>query len=145
MKKALIIEIISGAFIFLFVYAAVSKLMDLDKFAAQIGQSPILTDINYIVAWAIPITEIVIALLLTTKRTRSAGLSMSLVMMILFSAYIVAILSFGEHIPCACGGVIERLGWKGHLIFNISFVFLAALGIWLETHLNQRKEYAQSV
>lgn len=144
MKKNLVIEIISTAFIFLFVYAAASKLMDVDKFAAQIGQSPLLTDINYLVAWSIPAAEVMISALLCFQKTRLTGLYLSLNLMILFTVYIIAILSFGEHIPCSCGGVLERLGWTEHLIFNTSFVVLAALGIWMEKK-QQNEQHAQYI
>src|SRR5690606_7657944 len=50
---------------------------------------------------------------------------------VMFTAYIVIILNFTEFIPCSCGGVLEDLGWTEHLIFNIVFILLAAVGILL--------------
>lgn len=144
MKKNLFIEIISGAFIFLFVYAAVSKLMDMEKFAAQIGQSPILTDMNYFIAWFIPLSEIGISLLLARKVTRLIGLYASFGMMVLFTAYITAILSFSEHIPCSCGGVLERLTWKEHLAFNSIFIGLAGVAIIILSKQKNRKYHVSN-
>lgn len=52
--------------------------------------------------------------------------------MVIFTAYIVVILQFSEEIPCACGGVLQSLGWKEHLIFNIVFSLIALTGVLLE-------------
>ena len=131
--KSIFIEIICFLFILLFVYAAVNKLMDVQKFTVQIGQSPLLTNIAGFTAWFIPIIEIVVALLLAWPKTRPIGLYGAFTLMVMFTAYIVAILSFSEHIPCSCGGVLEKLDWTEHLIFNIAFVILGAIGVLLQS------------
>jgi hypothetical protein len=131
MKKALVVEIIAMLFIILFAYAAINKLWDIEKFRIQIGQSPPLTSIAPIAAWLIPIVEIFIAILLCIPRIRLVGLYASFSLMVMFTTYIIVILSFSEHIPCACGGVLDTLGWRDHLIFNIGFVLLGLAGILL--------------
>lgn len=133
MNRKIVVEIISMLFIFLFVYAAVAKLLDVEKFWVQIGQSPILTDIAWFVAWFIPIIEIVISVLLVMPRFRLTGFLGAFGLMVLFTAYIISILQFSEHIPCACGGVLQSLGWTQHLIFNIGFILLAVIGIVLHS------------
>ena len=72
--KEWIIEIVSALFVVLFIYAAATKLMDYDKFMLQIGQSPVLTAFAGVVVWLVPAIEVVIAMLLMTKRLRLAGL-----------------------------------------------------------------------
>ncbi|SFW20771.1 Methylamine utilisation protein MauE [Sinomicrobium oceani] len=136
--RNVIVEIICYLFILLFVYAAVNKLMDVQKFTVQIGQSPLLTNIAGFTAWFIPIIEVIVALMLAWTRTRLAGLYGAFTLMVMFTAYIIAILSFSEKIPCSCGGVLEKLGWTEHLIFNIAFILLALLGIVLS--LKQTKK-----
>ena len=132
MKKT-IIDVISILFILLFVYAAMNKLLDVEKFQVQIGQSPLLTKIAPIVAWLIPLTEILVALALAFDRSKLLGLYISFGLMVMFTLYIVAILNFSDHIPCACGGVIDKLGWTEHLLFNIGFVILGLVGILLSS------------
>ena len=129
MKRQVIVEIISFLFIILFVYAALNKLLDVEKFRVQIGQSPLLTSIAPLVAWFIPIVEIAVALMLAFPKSRLLGLYASFSLMLMFTIYIVAILNFSDHIPCSCGGVLEKMGWREHLIFNIGFVLLGLLGI----------------
>lgn len=131
MKKAIIIETICFLFILLFTYAAVSKLVDIEKFQVQIGQSPLLTPFATWIAWLIPGLEVLISLLLAIQRTRLIGLYASFTLMVIFTAYIAAILNFSSYVPCSCGGILEKLGWKEHLLFNIGFVFLAIAGIIL--------------
>ena len=132
-KKEIAVEIISFLFIVLFTYAAVTKLMDYEKFAVQIGKSPLLTDFAGMLAWLVPGSELVFAGMLAIPRLRQIGLYASFSIMVMFSAYIVAILQFSENIPCSCGGVLESLGWTEHLIFNIGFVILGIVGIFLNT------------
>lgn len=131
MKQKIAIEIISFLFIILFVYAAVNTLMNLDKFLVQIGQSPLLAGIAGLVKWFIPICEILISAALAIAKFRAIGLAAAFGLMVMFTAYIISILRLVEQIPCACGGMLQRLGWAEHLIFNVFFILLAVAGIVL--------------
>jgi uncharacterized membrane protein YphA (DoxX/SURF4 family) len=136
MKNRILTEGIAIAFIFLFTYAGISKLTDVPKFTRQIGQSPILTDIAGITAWVIPSVEIIISIALIFRRTRLIALYGSLGLMVMFTTYIIMILQFSQHIPCACGGVLSNLSWKEHLVFNVAFLLLAIVGIVLQRKLS---------
>jgi phage shock protein PspC (stress-responsive transcriptional regulator) len=50
------------------------------------------------------------------------------------SAYILLMLISDERLPCSCGGVLQQLSWKQHLIFNLFFLLLAVVGIVLESN-----------
>lgn len=132
MSRKLSLEIISILFIILFVYAGFAKLLDVEKFRVQIGQSPMLASIAGVTAWAVPLTEIFVAVLLAITRYRAFGLLGSFALMTLFTGYIVSIMQFSDDIPCSCGGVLQSLGWSEHLIFNIAFILLAMTGLVLE-------------
>lgn len=136
--KDILIEIISLLFILLFVYAAVSKLLEYEQFRMQIGQSPILGAYAGLLAWGVPGVEILISFLLVFPKTRLWGLYASTGLMSLFTLYIGAILYFSENIPCSCGGVLDQLGWEEHLIFNIIFLLLGLSGILL-IHMQKDK------
>jgi uncharacterized membrane protein YphA (DoxX/SURF4 family) len=131
MRREVIIEIICCAFILLFMYAAVTKLMDYEKFRVQIGQSPLLTEFAGLVVWGIPAAEILICIMLVIPRFRLIALYAAFSLMILFTAYIISILNFSEFVPCSCGGVLAQLGWTEHLIFTGVFALLALMGIIL--------------
>ncbi|WP_268225635.1 MauE/DoxX family redox-associated membrane protein [Sinomicrobium oceani] len=128
-----IVDTICLLFVVLFTYAAVSKLLEFEKFRAQLGQSPLLTAFADMVVWTIPAVELAISLLLFVPRFRLAALYASLSLMTLFTAYIVAVLYFSPYVPCSCGGILENLGWTEHLVFNLVFIALAIAGIVLYT------------
>ena len=129
--KNILLEIICMLFILLFVYAAISKFLVFDEFKIQIGQSPVLTAYTSWVAWGVPTIEILISLLLVVPKFRLPALYAAFTLMIMFTTYIFIILNFSDFIPCSCGGVLEKLGWTEHLIFNIIFVVLAFIGVMI--------------
>ena len=131
MKKQIIIETICFLFVILFIYAATNKLLDYQKFSIQIGQSPLLTGFGDTIPWLVITSEIVVSVLLLIPNLRLVALYASFSLMVMFTAYIVAILNFSSYVPCSCGGVLEKLGWREHLVFNSAFVLLGLLGITL--------------
>jgi len=126
-----LIDLICISFVLLFVYAAVSKLSDVQKFKVELGKSPLLAPFVAYVFWLVPLTEIGISVLLSIKRTQLQALYMAFGLMVVFTAYIITILNFSEYIPCSCGGILQNMGWRQHLFFNCGFVFLAAAGVLL--------------
>ncbi|WEK21346.1 MAG: hypothetical protein P0Y49_09350 [Candidatus Pedobacter colombiensis] len=136
MNKSLIVKLISYCFILLFLYAVANKLIDYQKFTVQIGQSPILTGYAGIIAWLVPTIEIIISLMLLFDATRVTGLYASFSLMTMFTAYIIVILNFAERVPCSCGGILEKMGWREHLVFNIAFVLLAVTAIVVQSKHN---------
>lgn len=121
----------------LFVYTAVSKLMHLDTFQLRVERMPYIASYATVISWAVPFVELVIAGLLWFARYRTLALYASLVLLGSFTTYIIIILRYSNSIPCSCGGVISALGWKDHVILNISFMVLSLLGIlWSKKHYN---------
>src|SRR5690606_37084844 len=125
----LITEIISMLFILLFVYAAVNKLWELENFRIQLGQSPMLTSMGDWAAWTVPTIELVIAGMFIVPRLRLMALYAAFSLMTMFTAYIYIILNYSPYVPCSCGGILEKMGWREHLIFNSVFVLLALTGV----------------
>ena len=144
-KHQLIVEIISFLLIFLFVYAAFSKVLDFQKFRVQLGQSPLLTAFAGWIAWIIPSVEILISLMLAIASWRLAGLYASFSLMVMFTAYIIAITRFSEYVPCSCGGVLQNMSWNQHLFFNIGFVLIALAGILLHPLNRQEKQTGEPI
>jgi uncharacterized membrane protein YphA (DoxX/SURF4 family) len=133
MTRKITIEIITALFFILWIYAAISKLLDYDTFKVQLGKSPLLTKFPGFVAIAVPLAELLIAGALVFKRL--IGLYASLFLMVLFTAYLIAILNFSYYIPCSCGGIIGKgMTWQTHIVFNMTFVLLAIIGIILTSY-----------
>ena len=126
-----LIEVICCLFIFLFVYAAVSKLLDYEQFQRQLKQLPELGDFIGRVAWSIPVWEIGISLLLAWPKTRLSGFYSGLGILLIFTAYITGILFFSPYLPCSCGGLINLLSWNEHLLFNLVCIAFISFGIYL--------------
>jgi hypothetical protein len=133
-------EIINAALIFLFMYAAGSKLFNFNAFRTSLYQSPLLMQWALILAWLLPSMEIATAVLLLFKRSRPTGLYLSLFLMVAFTIYISFILLKGGHLPCSCGGVIKKLSWGQHFWFNLFFIILTLIGIRYSKSCRYKKE-----
>ncbi|UJF28796.1 tellurium resistance protein TerC [Kaistella sp. 97-N-M2] len=116
-------------FTLLFVYAAFSKLLDFENFQTQMAQSPLLSAYAGWASIGILALELMTVLLLVWDKTRRVGLYASFGLMTAFTLYIYLILNYAENIPCSCGGIFEKMSWDQHLLFNITGVLLALLGI----------------
>lgn len=134
LKKNTMTEVISSLLIMLFIYTALSKLSAYDNFTAQLSKSPFITSYSNSIAWSIPAVEILISLLLVTKRTRLIGLYASFFLMSLFTAYLIIMLNFSYYIPCSCGGVLQYLSWNAHIVFNAFFIIIAGAGVILKAN-----------
>lgn len=138
--KKLYIEIPAALFVLLWVYAALSKLLDYQTFKTQLGKSPLITEFAGLAAVIVPVAELIIAGLLVLNRTRLVGFYASFFLMTVFTGYLIAILNFSYHIPCSCGGILGSLGWKEHIVFNFFFIVLSLLAIILSKGKMQDKQ-----
>jgi hypothetical protein len=132
MKKITIVETIVILYVILFLYTAISKLMEYSIFKEQVATSPILAPVAGLTAIGVPLLEFLVTLLLVIPKWRLQGLYMSLWLMIAFTLYIIGIMLFHDQLPSSCGGVLQELSWTGHLIFNGAYTALATLGIRME-------------
>ena len=138
-KIGLLIEAICFMFVYLFVYAASTKLLEYDLFKAQIGKSPLITKYVDLISWMVPTVEILVAVMLIFHRTRLFALYSSFSLMFAFTAYIILILNFSPYVPCSCGGILNGMGWTEHLIFNAVFTLLSVVGIFLHIQKKQQQ------
>ena len=139
MKKETAIQIICALLVFLFVYAAASKLFDYTLFKMQLKNSPLIASYAGTIAWLLPIAEITIVVALTVTYTRLYGLYASLFLLLLFTFYIAGMLLSGVSLPCSCGGIIRELSWGQHLVFNLFFIALSIAGIVLQRTKRSRQ------
>jgi len=130
-KRTTIIEIITVLNIILFLYTGIAKIMDYSLFKEQLADSPILSFAATPVALFLPWAELIVVLLLIIPKWRLKGFYCSFTLMILFTAYIIALLSTSKKMICSCGKVIELLSWKQHVMFNTSIIALNLLSILL--------------
>ncbi|TPE42448.1 MauE/DoxX family redox-associated membrane protein [Pontibacter mangrovi] len=120
------------ALLLLWVYAAVSKLQEVEVFYMQLLRQPLPVWLAPYLVWALPAMELIAAGLLVFRPSQAAGLWLSLGLLLLFSCYVgLAVLGVWQELPCACGGVLSQLGWGEHLVFNLLFTALAVCGLYL--------------
>jgi len=132
-KRQVVLESISALLIMLFLYASASKFLDFNRFIGEMNNQRFPAQITPIVIWAVPLSEIAIAAALLFEPTRMIGLIASLILMSLFTIYTATVLlHFFKYVPCSCGGVISKLTWKQHLVFNLFFVALSIAGIYIQ-------------
>lgn len=124
-----IIEIIAAIFILLFTYAAISKLFDYNAFKNTLYFSPLLSSYAAVLAWGLPVVELIISGLLFIPHKRETGLYASFALMLILTIYLAYMVLYSPHLPCSCGGVLQQMTWPQHLWFNIGFTILAAAGI----------------
>lgn len=127
--RSFLVPVTCYLYILLFVYTAISKLLDFENFRVQLAQSPLLSAYAGLIAPAVIGLELLIVLFLSFKTFRLTGLYASLFLMVAFTVYIYLILNYSDFVPCSCGGIIEKLSWREHLVFNIAFALLALLAI----------------
>ncbi len=136
--RNIIIIIICYMYVVMFIYAATSKFLDFENFRLKLGRFPIISSYADWIAWGVPVIEIFIAGLFLFPKFMLPAFYASFSLMTIFTTYIILVLKFSDSIPCSCGGIISKLGWKEHLIFNIAFIALALLGILLSRN---QKDY----
>lgn len=129
MKRRFLVNSIAFFFIVLFLYTGVAKLMEIHLFKEQMTSSPLLGPFAGAIAWALPIGEIILSIILFIPAWRLKGLYLSGILMILFTVYVAALLFMDSHLSCSCGGIIEELSPQQHLLFNTACVVLSIIGV----------------
>lgn len=132
-RRQLVLELIACLLIMLFLYASISKFLDFDRHVHDMYNQPLPHFMRPFLVWGVPFLEIAISIALIFERSRLAGFYSSLVLMGLFTLYTsTVLLHFFRYVPCSCGGVIRKLSWSQHMVFNLFFVGLALTGIILQ-------------
>ncbi|MBY0482183.1 MAG: hypothetical protein K2Q21_12560 [Chitinophagaceae bacterium] len=119
--------------ILLMLYAGLSKLLIEQSFATQLAQSPLIP--GPIVPWlayVLPLGEILVAVMLVTEKFKQFGLHLSFLLMLFFTCYLFTLTILYHNLPCSCGGILGKMNYTTHIIFNIFYTLIALAGILLE-------------
>lgn len=128
-RKKITAEVCAFCLVFLFVYTATAKLFQINLFRYRLDTYPWIRHMGGLIAWGLPLLELTIAVLLISGRKRLTGFYAAFALMAILTVYLVLMLGTQQHLPCSCGGAIEGLTWRQHLVFNLFFLLLAGLGI----------------
>jgi thiol-disulfide isomerase/thioredoxin len=132
MKKAVLVDIITYFFILLFIYTGVAKLTEMPLVREQMISAPFLGAFAGFISWGLPIGEILLAIALFLPVLRLKALYVTLALMTTFTVYVVVILFMDNHLACSCGGIIEELSPRQHVLFNSACVALSTVAIVVE-------------
>ncbi|MCD8739069.1 hypothetical protein LT679_00520 [Mucilaginibacter roseus] len=123
MKRINASDLIAALLILLYVYTAASKLLSFNDFQMQMRQQVFPAWFKEVLIWILPLAELFVAVLLLIPSTRQTGLGLSAVLLLAFTLYIgLALVHVFDRVPCSCGGVFRRMGWKLHFWFNLFFL-----------------------
>ena len=123
--------------------AAAGKAADLGTFAGATSMlRPIPVPLRQTLPLAVPISELVIACLITAETTRHVGMSMMLALLIVFTTVLAwqALHPFAG--TCACFGVIPDWAEMSGVRFGIlrNAVLMAAIAVWLPRFQSSKHE-----
>lgn len=119
--------------IVLFVYTAITKLIDFNNFKKTLGEIPMIGTLSGWLSWLLPSMELLIAAALYTTKYQKTGLYAALTLMSVFTFYIGFLLATRlQELPCSCGGVLKQMTWRQHLLFNIFFLILPATALYIK-------------
>ncbi|MEN5055726.1 MauE/DoxX family redox-associated membrane protein [Sphingobacterium kitahiroshimense] len=111
----------------LFMYAGISKLLDYSNFVVQLDNSPLIPDrMTNLIALGLPSVEILVAGALCFDSTRKASVLLTFGIMLTFTIYLIILVTFFSSVPCSCGGILGKMSYPIHIIFNIIVTAMSA-------------------
>lgn len=107
-------------------YTATKKVMDLKAFAAHIEVLPFIrTWMTYVLTAIVLIIEYGLAVVLLYYPIKRWVYLAVIALIIVYSAYIYAILHHALVLPCSCQGAFKSLSWEQHYLVNAAVAAVA--------------------
>ncbi len=122
MNKKILPQIVYYLLIVFLSYVMMNKLLNIVSFQINIFKTGVFSNqmakyLSYVVVFS----EFIVLLLLLFKR--NLGLWLLLIMIFCFTIYITLLFYNGRYEVCGCGGILNGLPYKYHLLINISLIF----------------------
>jgi putative oxidoreductase len=119
--------------VLLYVYAVTSKLADMNTFRGQLYNQPFPHPMADLLLFTLPAIELLTIALLFFPRTLRCGLWLSAGLLVVFTGYISLVkLHFWARVPCSCGGILSKMSWTTHLVFNLVFIAINLAAIFID-------------
>jgi hypothetical protein len=139
MTRKTTIHVVTALLTLVFAYDAISKLIHFQNFRSQLDRSPYTSGYSVLVAPALPVVELLTAVLLMRSRTRLAGLFCAFFLISLFTIHLLAMLHTGYESPCACGEMLPQVALGKHIVFNLGIILVSAIAIILYGRFESRE------
>jgi hypothetical protein len=113
-------------------YTLMNKLIAIESFQVNLLKTGVFDNITSIyLSYVVVASEFVVLLFLLFKKRTGSMLLLS--MLITFTLYITALNYFGRYEVCGCGGILNGLQFKYHLVINILLVSCSAYVLYNST------------
>ena len=148
--KIIYLNGVAVLFVLLFAYTATSKFLDYHQFVLQMELAPVplMKSLAPILGWVLPTIEAFIAsgfiIGIFVNRFLKYSLFISFFLIMAFDSYVAIMLVSGIHLPCTCGGVISKMSWKQHLLFNSVLLIISGISILTFKNLSHRNNKTSS-
>lgn len=117
----------STALILLWAYTGSDKLIRWEASRKAFHNQTFPAELAEVLAYAVPVAELLIALLLLFSVTRWWGYLSSILLLTVFTTYVGLIWAGAfPRVPCNCAGILESMGWEAHFFLNLGFIGMAA-------------------
>ncbi|WPR73740.1 MauE/DoxX family redox-associated membrane protein [Algoriphagus sp. NG3] len=127
-------KIFNTILILLWTYTGLDKLIRWDASRKAFLNQPMPNGLEEVLAYAVPIVELLIALLLLFSITRWWGYLGSILLLTVFTTYVGLIwVGAFPRVPCNCAGVIDSMGWAAHFWMNLGLIGVSIVGMRLES------------
>ncbi len=141
MPRRALIMIICSLLILLFIYVAITKLLDYGAFRFGLSKIPGIGRIDIIVSLALLISLVWISVLLCIPSMRLWGLCGSAILMLIVTLYLSYVLYFTSWQHHFFGKItrpylsVLNLKWNQLLVFDVCFLMLSITGVLLQRKL----------
>ena len=116
--------------ILLWAYTGFDKILRWDASWKAFHNQTFPAELAEVLAFAVPISELLIALLLLFSVSRWWGYLSSILLLTVFTTYVGLIwVGAFPRVPCNCAGIMESLGWAEHFWMNLGFIGVAVWGM----------------
>ncbi|WP_339750774.1 MauE/DoxX family redox-associated membrane protein [Algoriphagus aquimarinus] len=123
-------KIPASLLILLWIYTGMDKLIRWEASNKAFHNQTFPAELAELLVYAVPISELLIALLLLFSISRWWGYLSSILLLTIFTTYVGLIwVGAFPRVPCNCAGILNSLGWAEHFILNLLFIALAILGL----------------
>ncbi|GGF42577.1 MauE/DoxX family redox-associated membrane protein [Echinicola rosea] len=120
-------------FLVIWTFTGLEKLINWQVSYKAFHNQPFPFSLADMLAYGIPITELLLAFALAAKPLRWWGLMGSVLLLSVFTTYVGLIWwNVFDRVPCNCAGFIEAMGWPGHFYFNSALLCLGIAALWME-------------
>ncbi|REC61808.1 hypothetical protein DRF65_13805 [Chryseobacterium pennae] len=127
--KNIISEIVVFILILTWVYTFASKVFDFETFGRQIRGAYLLSSGGNLLPYILQLVHAGIILMLLNKSWRRLGLITSMVVLVLYTGYLIYVLKFAPSIPCSCIALFNWMNWNDQLYFNLIILAINIIGL----------------